>query len=514
MNSNEDYLFWRLANYFVTEHGYRLLQMKGNDWELWLENTSNKGAQIIRIFRYNVDWSNWLQRDIETIANIAERYRKRYIRGELQIINVYLTPFPPVDDYQFRIENAYQVPGSKKTNVHTVLMQANKIDESLQQLSDLFKQPIEITLEHDYDTQETLTLKQATLEYLVKKAKQEKAIFQNGKPRLTYVFLIVQLVMLLLMEVMGGSTHSATLIKFGAKFNPLMLEGEWWRFFTPIFLHIGFLHLFMNSLALFYMGPLVERIFGNIRFIFIYLFAGFLGILASFVTNPILSAGASGAIFGCFGALLYFGMMYPKLFFRTMGVSVLFVIGLNLVFGFTVQGIDNAGHIGGLVGGFLAAGITHFPKAKKPLLQLMFTVFSAALVFFGLQYGYGETTRVLDSKSSFLLAQMYVEKEEYEQAYTVLKDVQRRGDESADLLFLLSNVEIQKGMTENAEQHLLDVIEMDPNFHEAYYILAWLNINKQELFKAKEYAEEAYKIEPDRDEYKDLIKKIDGYLTR
>ncbi|WP_147532355.1 rhomboid family protein [Bacillus marasmi] len=514
MNSKEDFLFWSLANYFVTQHDYRLLQMKGNDWELWLENTSNKEAKIIRILRQNVDWSNWMQRDIETIANIAERYRKRFIRSELQMINLYITPYPPVDDYRFRIEKAYQAPGSKKTNVHTMLIQPSQLESSLEQLSELLKKPIAITLEEDYETQTILALKQTTLEYLVKKAKQEKAIFQNGKPRFTYVFLVVQIAILLLMEIMGGSTNSATLIKFGAKFNPLILEGEWWRFFTPIFLHIGFLHLFMNSLALFYLGPLVERIFGNARFIVIYLFAGFLGSLASFVTSPNLSAGASGAIFGCFGALLYFGVMNPKLFFRTMGANILFVIGLNLVFGFTVQGIDNAGHIGGLVGGFLAAGITHFPKLKKPLLQVFFTVASAAIVFFGLQYGYGETTKVLDSHSSFVLAQMYVEKEEYEQAYSVLKDVQASGDKSADLLFLLSYVEIQKGMTSQAEDHLMNVVEIDPNFHEAFYNLALLNINNQELIKAKENAMAAYNIEPDRKEYKDLLNEINGYLTR
>lgn len=514
MNSNEDYLFWRLANYFVTEHDYRLLQMKGNDWELWLENTSIKGAQIIRLLRHNVDWSNWMQRDIEAIASIAERYRKRYLRGELQMVNVYLTPNPPVDDYQFRIEKAYQVPGNKKTNVHTVLVQSSKLENAIAQLSDVFAQPISITLEQEYDSQEILALKQATLEFLVKKAKQEKAIFQNGKPRFTYVFLLVQVVVFILMEFMGGSTNSATLIKFGAKFNPLMLEGEWWRFFTPIFLHIGFLHLFMNSLALFYMGPLVERIFGNVRFMFIYLLAGFLGTLASFVTSPNLSAGASGAIFGCFGALLYFGVMYPKLFFRTMGMNILFVIGLNLVFGFTVQGIDNAGHIGGLVGGFIAAGITHFPKVRKPLLQGVFTIISAALIFFGLQYGYGESTRVLDAHSSFVLAQMYVEKKDYDQAYTVLKDVQASGDEKADLLFLLSYVEIQKGMTDEAEQHLLKVTDIDPTFHEAFYNLALLNINNHELTKAKENAKAASKIEPDKKEYRNLLKEIDGYLTQ
>lgn len=116
---------------------------------------------------------------------------------------------------------------------------------------------------------------------------------------------------------------------------------------TPIVLHIGLLHLLMNTLALFYLGSAVERVYGNIRFLFIYLAAGFGGTLASFIFSPTLSAGASGAIFGCFGALLYFGLIYPSLFFRTMGFNILVVLGINLAFGFTIPGIDNAGHIGG-----------------------------------------------------------------------------------------------------------------------------------------------------------------------
>jgi len=66
---------------------------------------------------------------------------------------------------------------------------------------------------------------------------------------------------------MGGSTDPSVLVRFGAKYNPLILEGEWWRFFTPIFLHIGFFHLIMNTFALYYLGNDVERIFGRFRFL-------------------------------------------------------------------------------------------------------------------------------------------------------------------------------------------------------------------------------------------------------
>lgn len=514
MNSKENYIFWRLADFFISKQDYRLIQMKADDKELWLENIANKNSQIIRLVRHDLDWSNWMQRDIETTAELGERFRKRYVKGELQIINLYVTPFPPVDDYQYRIEKAFQIPGNEKTYVTTILIVSDQLEQSLGQLTDLLGGSIDFTLQQEFDEIDIQSMKQSILAQTAMRAKKERAMFENGKPLFTYVILAIQIVVFLLMEVKGSSTSSSTLIQFGAKINPLILDGEWWRFLTPIFLHIGTLHLLMNSIALFYVGPLVERLFGNGRFIFIYLFAGFSGSLASFVTNPNLSAGASGAIFGCFGALLYFGTVYPKLFFRTMGMNLLIVIGLNIIFGFSVQGIDNAGHIGGLVGGFLAAGIVHFPKVKKALLQLLFFVVSGTIVAGGLFYGFGETTRAVDVNSSLVLADMYVDNGEYDRAYSILTEAVTLDKKTPELLFQLSYVEIKKGMTDQAKEHLQSAIKMDPSFHEALYNLALIYLSEQELEKANELAQEALKNDPDKSQYKNLVEEINKYLAQ
>jgi rhomboid protease GluP len=101
-----------------------------------------------------------------------------------------------------------------------------------------------------------------------------------------------------------------------------------------------------------------------------------------------LSAGASGAIFGLFGALLYFGTVYRHLFFQTIGTNIISLIIINLLFGIVVPGIDNAGHIGGLIGGFLAAGIVHLPNHvawKRQARSLFVTV---SIVALGLLIGF------------------------------------------------------------------------------------------------------------------------------
>src|SRR5690625_2872345 len=140
----------------------------------------------------------------------------------------------------------------------------------------------------------------------------------------------------------------SNLINMGAKYNPAMIEGEWWRAFTSMFLHIGFLHLFMNMLALYFLGVLLERIYGTKRIIVIYILSGIGGSLTSFALSISISAGASGALFGLFGALLFFGVDYINLFFQTMGKNVIFILIFNLVIGIVIPNIDMGAHLGGV----------------------------------------------------------------------------------------------------------------------------------------------------------------------
>src|SRR5699024_12610735 len=100
------------------------------------------------------------------------------------------------------------------------------------------------------------------------------------------------------------------LIQFGAKYNPAILEGEWWRIVSSMFLHIGFFHLLMNMIALFYLGAAVDRIYGTFFFSIIYFLAGIGEGFESFAFTVNVSAGDSGAIFGLFGVLLFFGLFY------------------------------------------------------------------------------------------------------------------------------------------------------------------------------------------------------------
>ncbi|WP_335487092.1 rhomboid family intramembrane serine protease [Neobacillus niacini] len=502
-----------MAYFLISEQGYRIIQLFENQKELWLEKVENKKVPIIRLLRVDLDWSNSMQRDIEFTAANGEKVRKQIGRGELSVVNIYISQFPPVDDYEYRLENPYVFPQGKKTIVGSVLLTSDQYESGLKVLSEKLEQEVSLPINNEYSEQEVESQKNVTLASAMQKAKKEKEIFTNGKPFFTYFFIIIQIIIFLVLELQGGSTNTSTLIKFGAKFNPYIYEGEWWRFITPIFLHIGFLHLAMNSLALYFLGPAVERIFGNARFLFIYLFAGVSGVIASFIFSPNISAGASGAIFGCFGALLYFALIYPKLFFRTMGSSVITVLIFNLIFGFTVSIVDNAGHLGGLAGGFLAAGIMHFPKKKKPILQLLFLFVSAAILYGSLVYGFQNSKTGGNESSTMMLAQEYIKQENYDQAYNVLtKYVENSSKISAEVYFALSFIEIKQGFLEDAKSHLLLVINMDPDLPEAYYNLALIYLEENDLLKAKEKAEKASGLKPEQQEYADLVQELNRML--
>lgn len=210
-------------------------------------------------------------------------------------------------------------------------------------------------------------------------------------PYVTYVILGLNIAAFILMNLAGllfGWSQGEQLLFFGAKVNILIAYGQYWRLFSAMFLHIGLAHIFFNSYAIYIYGPIVESLYGKVRFIIVYLFSGLMGSLLSYVFSPNPSAGASGAIFGLMGSLLYFRQRKKDIFRRIFGPGLFIIIGVNLFFGLTSTGIDNWGHIGGLIGGYLlgnAVGL-HKEKVLEPKKLLIWALI-LLIFFFGMRYG-------------------------------------------------------------------------------------------------------------------------------
>ncbi|WP_316572026.1 rhomboid family intramembrane serine protease [Neobacillus sp. YIM B06451] len=515
MNNLEQTLFWKLAELFIIHSGYRIVKLFPDEKELWLEKSESAEVPIVRLYREDFDWTNRMLRDIELTAATGAKIRSQLGQRNLRILNIYVSGQPPVDDYQQVLSERFVYRDRlSEISVHTILF-ANgtygQAEESLTGIVDAGS--LDLSNMDGLTPGNAEETRQRTLEYAEKDTRREQAIFTAGRPIFTYFFMAFQILVFLLLELYGGSTNPNTLIKFGAKFNPLILEGEWWRFITPVFLHIGFLHLVMNTLGLYFVGTAVEKMFGSVRFLFVYLFAGFGGSLASFLFSHEVSAGASGAIFGCLGALLYFGMVYPRLFFRTMGHTVFLIIIVNLAFGFSVSMVDNAGHLGGLAAGFLGAGIVHFPKKKKLISQIAFAAVSILLATAMVQHGFEEGLGPKDEHSVILLAEEKVNKEEYNEAYSILRRYEEENKVSEKTYFLLSYTEIKLQKLQDAKAHLLKAIAQDNSFSEAHFNLSLIYLEEGDFVSAKKHAEKAASLKPGQKDYKKLVDEIDKLLS-
>lgn len=176
----------------------------------------------------------------------------------------------------------------------------------------------------------------------------------------TPILLYINLLFFLIMISTGVSwiqPESSDLLTWGANFRHDIMQGDYWRLFSSIFLHIGILHLFFNLYALVFIGFFLEPVIGSINFLLYYLITGLVASISSVAYHPFtVSAGASGAIFGMYG--LFLALLTTNLINKPDKKSVLASIVLFILFnlssGFSQSsGIDNAAHIGGLLSGFI-----------------------------------------------------------------------------------------------------------------------------------------------------------------
>jgi membrane associated rhomboid family serine protease len=158
-------------------------------------------------------------------------------------------------------------------------------------------------------------------------------------------------------NIQNNDALTNVLVTYGAKENDLIIQGQYWRFITPVFLHANLLHVGLNMLNLLVLGVVLERLMGHLRFILVYFITGVVSIIASFYFMPSeVSVGASGAIFGLVGAYSIFVLMHRRAF-RRGGIPALlwlvFIIGANLSIGLFIPNVDNFAHLGGLLSGCL-----------------------------------------------------------------------------------------------------------------------------------------------------------------
>lgn len=180
---------------------------------------------------------------------------------------------------------------------------------------------------------------------------------------------VLNVIIFFILDIMGDTTDAVFMLKHGAMYPfAVLMDGQWYRLLTSAFLHFGFPHLVNNMVMLVCLGSYLERALGKIKYIIFYLVAAVGSSLASlgimlYTGDIAVSAGASGAIFGIIGALLYMLIRNRGRFADLTMVRFLLMIGLSLYYGFSSTGVDNAAHVGGLVIGFIL-GIILYRKDR------------------------------------------------------------------------------------------------------------------------------------------------------
>lgn len=499
--------------------------------QLWLLRNDGRNYSLVRLQVVDQEGPSAFSRDLRQVADHLGLFRKWLNAKYLNLAVIYLVheTLPSTATHQLASFAAIE---EKRCTLDVGFISVQDI--KTEQEPDKSGNPLPATVRNRaaiwtefYDLVNHDTVDKLREKVEQEQKRQEEAfnrVFRYGRPILTTTFLILNVLFFFALEWVGSSTDPQTLIQYGAKWNPLIAEGEYWRLITPMFLHIGIWHILINSMALYFLGGTVERIYGSFRFFWIYFAAGIMGTVASFAFTPNLAAGASGAIFGCFGALLYFGLKRRNLFFRTMGMDVIFTLGFNLAFGFIMPMVDNYGHMGGLVGGFMAAAIVNLPGERRLKEQLTFTLAIALVFLFLLNYGlhrpldshlyhyvqaqidmsegnldealhhiHQAIEKGMESNEAYLqLGIIYNHKQQYEEAEKALNQALNKGGGQAELYFHLSYAQLMQKNYEEGIKNLQQAIARNPDMKEAYYNLALIYAEQKEYSYAVEVLERAF----------------------
>lgn len=379
--STNDEMVMKLLHFFITEKGYNPIILHGAKDEIWLENLDSE-YKIVRIVTNYIHNDEQFDYDIYRTSQIVKRIKQKTFSFKIKTLSFFLNLGDNVNKVDEKNYNFGNIDCLK-----------------LNKISDIKKYGF--VLELFPDITKNVSFKEKGMELFMKitgdinkKNEQEniknEEIFKIKKPTITYTLIFINIILFLLTYLLGnGSNDIDILNKFGAMVNYEVLNGEYYRLLTAAFLHAGFLHLFFNMYSLFIIGPQIESYFGKVKFLIIYLGSAIGGNLLSmlFTESNIISVGASGAIFGLLGAMLYFGYHYRLYMATALKRQIIPIILLNLVIGFGITGINNVAHIGGLIAGLFvsnAVGLKYkeTDKLNGTITTLIYFGFIIYLVFF------------------------------------------------------------------------------------------------------------------------------------
>ena len=376
--SSKDIIIFKLAHYFITEKNYNPIILHGVNDEIWLENLDEE-YRVVRLVSHYIHNNEQMRFDKFKVNKIIKSIKRKTLSLKMDVLNIYTDIGDSVvlNDYD---DNSLDVFVEKISDLKT------------NHLIEVFPDIVEKTKFKERGINLMLKITDDINKKNAKSNVEHIKTFERKKPIITYLIMAICVIVFISMYIFGnGSYDNLTLLNFGANLDTLTKSGEFYRLVTCAFIHIGIFHLLFNMYALYIIGPQVESFYGKARYIFIYLVSAITGSMLSIAFNHnVISAGASGAIFGLLGCLLYFGYHYRIYLGNVIKSQILPIIVLNLILGFMLTGIDNFAHIGGLVGGILATMAIGVPNKKNNTEKIngivLFTIYVAFCIYLAFFY--------------------------------------------------------------------------------------------------------------------------------
>ncbi len=374
-----DQVMMSLVHYFVTKENYAPINVQGVKDEIWLENL-NGPYRIIRISCNSIINEEQFEFDIFKMKHIMRQIKKKTMSFKINALNICLDLSKKVDEGNIKNIETIRVEDIKDIFNSEIVKSFPSIKNELLETDDGLELIINVTNDINEKTE--------------KENEKFNDVFSPKRIIFTNIISLICILMYVIVGIYGNNFFNFdanVLAKFGANNILLVKNGEIYRLLTCAFLHVGLIHLVVNMYSLRVIGPSVEGLIGKGKFVFIYLISAISASLMSlvFVDSNIVSVGASGAIFGLMGALLYFGYHYRLYLNDAIKTQIIPVILFNLIIGFMMPGIDNGAHIGGLIGGYLATmaiGIKNKSEKKDMIngwvVLILYLLFLSYIVFF------------------------------------------------------------------------------------------------------------------------------------
>lgn len=373
MKDEKNVIVMKLLHYFITEKNYNPIILQGVENEIWLENL-NSECQVVRIVSGYIHNNEQFGFDKFKTQRIVKKIKKKTLSININVLSIFVNLGENVK-FDEPVPNLFWVRAKDEKDLEKSPIIKKKFPDLPKKLIynekgvELF---MKITKDINKHNQED--------------SKKVEKVFKPKFPTITYAILAINIIVFVIPLLYGQS--EAMVAQFCVH-GPSVRYGHYYRLFTGMFLHGSILHLIFNSYALYVIGSQIESFLGKFKFLIIYLVGGLMGSLFSITFNGnMASIGASGAIFGLMGALVYFGYHYRVYLGNVIKSQIIPLIVFNLVLGFVMSGVDNSAHIGGLIGGTLATislGIkdksTNFERMNGLITTIIFFAFAIYMAF-------------------------------------------------------------------------------------------------------------------------------------